>query len=384
MQPMTLVSREQQSHRGPRMGARKFAILGVIALGVVATAVRAIDDVSLQIESVEGDGWVANGVAVDLGLPSETTTVRAKVARLQVKALGQTLTDIRIECPKLELGDERIACAQARVLADWPTLGKQTLTVGLVYGRRDGSLDVAVDGVRVGEGRLALQAALRDGGWNARAKLQKVPVDRLVKLAQDFKLPLPPITATGLVDLSITARGKETNLSAASIEASLIDLTANNESGSLASDKLSLQLQATVRGSPKEWVFDVTLKSSQGQAFAQPIFVDLSAHAVELTASGKLRNSSVLTLDRFALDHTDVARASGRAQVDFKQEQPVRALQMQLDALKFPGAYESYFQPLLLDTSLQALQTSGSIAGTMAVENGEPQNIDLSFGNVSF
>jgi hypothetical protein len=394
MVPMTLVSLEQQSRRPQGNRARKFAILGTIAFSViVATSVRAIDDVELDIEAVEGDGWSAHGITMNLGLPEQATVVRANVARLHVRALGQTLTNIRVECPKLDVGDEVIACRQARVLADLPALGKQSLTANLAYGRRDGSLDVTLEGVRIGDGRLALQGALRDGGWSARAKLQQVPIDRLVKLAQDFKLPLPPITATGRVDLTATARGKETNLSTASIDASLLDLTANNESGSLASDKLSLQVQAAVRdasarparaGAPKQWAFDVALKLPRGQAFAQPIFLDLSAHALALTASGKLLDGKALTLDRFTLDHADVARASGQALVHLDQEQPVRELRMQLDALKFPGAYQSYLQPLLLDTSFESLQTGGSIAGSLVVESGEPQRIDLNFDDVSF
>lgn len=382
---MTLVSQEQQARGRQGFGGRKFAILGTIALGVVlATTVRAIDDVSLSIETVAGDGWSADGIAVDLGLPERAAVVRANIARLNVRALGRAVTDIRIECPKLELGDEVISCRQARVLADWPALGRQSLTADLAYGRRDGSLDVALEGVRVGEGRLALQGGLRDGAWNARVRLQKVPVERLMKLAQDFKLPLPPVTAAaGLIDLTATARGKETNLSAATIDASLVDLTANNESGSLASDKLSLQLQVNVRGTPKQWSFDVAVKSAQGQAFAQPIFLDLSAHALALTASGKLRDGNALTLDRFTLDHADVARASGKATVQLKHEQPVRELRLQLDALKFPGAYESYLQPLLLDSGFESLQTGGSIAGALVVENGEPGRIDMNFDNVS-
>lgn len=384
MAPMTLVSHEQQSRRRQGSGARKFAILGVLALSVIAaTAVRAIDDASLNIETVEGDGWSANGVVVSLGLPQHAPSVRANVARLHVQALGQTLTNIRIDCPKLDVGEEVISCRQARVLADWPALGKQSLIANLAYARRDGSLDIALDGVRVGEGRVAIHGVLGDGGWNARAKLQKVPIERLMKLAQDFKLPVPPVTATGLVDLSATARGKETNLSAASIDASLIDLTANNESGSLASDKLSLQVQATVRGAPNQWAFDVVAKSSRGQAFAQPIFIDLSAHALALTASGQLRDGNAVTLNRFTLDHADVARASGEAMVQLDHEQPVRELRMQLDALKFPGAYESYLQTLLLNTGFESLQTGGSIRGALVIDSGEPQRINLNFDDLT-
>ncbi len=384
MAAMILVSREQQPCRLLGTTARRIVVIIAVAAGaVIATTVRAVDDVTLNIDSVQGDGWIANDIVVSLGLPRDTAVVRATVARLHMPALSQTLTDVRIECPKLDLSQDVIACAQARLLANWPALGKQAVTAKLAYGRRDGSLDVAVDGLRIGAGRVAMQGSLRDAGWNGKVELKKVPIDRLIKLAQDFKLPLPSLSASGLVNLSATVRGSQANLREAKVDSSFSELTANNESGSLASDQLSLQMQATVHRSPKEWQFDVAVKSNQGQAFAQPIFLDLSAHALALSAKGRLRDGVALTLDRFVLDHTGVAQGSGQALVQLDLEQPLRNLQLELTALKFPGAYESYFQPLLLDTGFKALQTSGSIGGAVIVAAGEPRRIDLNFADVT-
>lgn len=363
---------------------RKAAGIGAVVVGVViATTVRAVDDVSLNIDNVAGQGWSANDIVVDVGFPTEAPQLRATVARLHLTALSQTLTDVRIECPSLELSDEVIACSRARVLTELPALGKQSLTAKLVYGRHDGSLDVALDGIRVGDGRVAVQGSLRAGGWDAKINLKKVAVERLMRLAQNFKLPLPPLSASGLIDLTVSARGSEANVRQATLSGSITELTANNESGSLASEKLSLQLQATVRGSPKEWQFDVAAKSSQGQAFAQPIFLDLSARPVSLQAQGKLRGGVALTLDRFVLDHTGVAQGHGQALVQLDHEQPLRNLQLQLTKLQFPGAYESYLQPLLLDTSFKSLQTAGSIGGEMVIEAGDPRRIDLTFADVT-
>lgn len=382
---MTSVSGLQQSQRPTRVRPRYLAAIAVAVGGVVlATAVRAVDDVTLQIERVDGDGWTAHDVAVDLGLPEKNALVRARVGRLSLASLSQTLTDVRIECPSLDLSGDVIACAKARVLADWPALGKQSLDARLRYGRTDGSLDVAIQGLRVGDGRVALQASLRDAGWNATARLQRVPIDRLMKLAADFKTPLPVgLAATGLVDLDLAARGKQSSLIDAKITGSLLELTANNESGSLASDKLSLHLDANVRRSGKQFVFDVGVKSSQGQAFAQPIFVDLSAHAISMSAKGKLVDGKALTLESFTLDHADVAQASGRARLQLDFEQPVQDLEVELSALKFPGAYESYLQPLLLDTSFKSMQMAGSIAGSLSVADGEPRRVDMRINDIT-
>ena len=358
--------------------------MALIVSGVVlATAVRAVDDATLHIEHVTGNGWSASDVAVELGLPRDNALVRARIGRLHVAALSQTLNDVRIECPALELRADVIACSKARVLAELPSLGKQSLAAKLSYGRADGSLHVALQGLRLGDGRVAIEGMLRDEGWNARVRLQRVPIDRLIKLAASFKAPLPPLTATGLADLTVAARGAQTNIGTVQVDGAIVELTANNDSGSLASDKLSLQVQADLRSSAKQWQFDVAVQSSQGQAFAQPIFVDLGAHAISLRAQGKLVDGNSLTLERFVLDHADVARASGRGRLQLDQEQPVRDLALELTALQFPGAYQSYLQPLLIDTSFESLQTTGRLGGTMSIADGEPRRIELRFDDVT-
>ena len=351
---------------------------------MLATSVLAVDDVTLHIERVEGDGWSASDVLVDLGLPEKNALIRARAGTLNVAALSQTFTDVRIECPALDLGSDIIKCPEARVVADLPGLGRQALDANLSYGRADGSLDVALQGLRVGEGRIAVQASLRDAGWQAKARLQSVPIDRLMKLAADLKAPLPEgMAAAGTADFDITARGKETTLSEAKVIGSLLELTANNEEGSLASDKLSLHVDASVRGSAQQWTFEIAVESSQGQAFAQPIFVDLSAHAMSVRAQGTLRADKALTFDRFTLDHADVAQASGTGRLQLDLEQPVRDLDVELTALKFPGAYESYLQPLLIDTNFESMQTAGSISGKLSMADGEPRRVDLHFNEVT-
>lgn len=351
---------------------------------MLATAVRAVDDVTLSIEHVDGDGWSASDVVVDLGLPDKNALIRARVGKLNVAALSQPLTDVRIECPALDLGNDIIKCSQARVLVNWPALGPQALDANLSYGRADGSLDVAFQGLRVGDGRIALQASLRDAGWNATARLQRVPIERLMTLAADLKAPLPTgFAAAGLADFEITASGKQTNLAEAKVTGSLLELTANNEEGSLASDKLSLHVDASLHGSAQQWMFDVAVKSSQGQAFAQPIFVDLSAHAISMRAQGTLTQGNSLKLDRFTLDHADVAQASGSGRLQLDLEQPVRDLDVELTALKFPGAYESYLQPLLIDTNFKSMQTAGSMSGSLSMAEGEPRRVDLRFNDVT-
>jgi hypothetical protein len=147
---------------------------------------------------------------------------------------------------------------------------------------------------------------------------------------------------------------------------------------------LSERLQGTARQRGDDWQFDVSVSSTQGQAYAQPIFVDFGAHALRASAAGTFSGGRALTLERFAVDHAQVAQASGRVVLDFKNEQPLRSLTLRLASLEFPGAYQSYLQPLLLDTNFKAMKTAGKLAGEVELADGAPRSVDLTLDDLTF
>lgn len=355
--------------------AAAWVLAGVIALA--GAAVYAFEGARLEIAHIQGEGWMAEGLAVDVHLPADGVQARLSVARLQVEPLAQALRDVRIDCPQLRLSATTIACRGARVLVSWPPLGTQRLTADLEYGRRDGALELAVAGLALDRGEVDLRASLRAGGWQGAAQLRHVPLQRLLDIAQALELAVPLASAEGLVDLSAEARGAGGQLRQAVVEGSLHDATANNDSGSLASDKLSLDLQAHVRRAERDWEFSLQLRSSAGQAYVQPIFLDLAAHALALRAAGTLREGHELVLREFSLDHAQIAQASGQARLDLEHEQPLRSLILELKDLQLPGAYASYFQPLLLDTNFKALTTAGRVSGRIHMEEGAMRSLDL-------
>src|SRR5690606_24138357 len=108
-----------------------------------------------------------------------------------------------------------------------------------------------------------------------------------------------------------------------------------------------------------------------------PIFVDTGVHAVGVAARGVWVQERLLELEQFRIEHDQVLSASGTARVNIETEQPLEDLELEIASLQFPGAYESYLQPFLLETSLKALNTSGALRGTVSIADGAPRRIDL-------
>jgi hypothetical protein len=329
-------------------------LLALFAAGLV----KAVDDANLTVDRVNGDGWSAERIDIQWDVPDRAT---ATIGKLRLAAIAQELHDVRIVCPRLELSVRAIGCERARVAANLPGIGAQSFTANLTYGRADGSLS-----------------------WRVEGELKRVSVEALVAAARQLRLPLPAFEASGLASVSGVAAGSAADLHSATFDLEVVELTLNNEAGSIATDKLSARVRGTLRRLKEDWQFDLDLTSAQGQAYVQPIFVDFGAHALRANAAGKLRGTRELTIERFSLDHAQVARASGRASVDFANEQPLRSLTLQLAALEFPGAYASYLQPMLLDTNFKSMQTAGTLAGDLTIENGEPRRVDLTLQDLTF
>lgn len=368
---------------GPRSLRWQLLVLAVPAAILGATLVGAVDDVGFAVERVDGAGWSAENIEVRLDLPADAPRASVSISRIRLTAQQQELRNVRIECPAVEISAATIACRNARIAANLPSLGAQTLIGRVVFGRQTGALDLELAGLRVGQGVAKVKAGMGSSGWNARLDMERIQLQPLLELARGLKLPLPALTVSGTASLSLTAAGSQTSLAEAHLDAELVELTANNEEGSLATDKLSLALRADVRQSRRDWLFRAEVQSSSGQAYAQPVFLDLGAHALNLSASGTWGSDGVLGIEHFSVDHRDVARGQGSAMLRLSDEQPLRALSLDLQSLEFPGAYESYFQPLLLDTNFKALQTAGNVSGQILVQEGTPRRIDLKFAAVT-
>jgi len=365
---------------------------------LLATWVGAVDELSFEVERVAGAGWLAEGIVIRLSAagPNEAGSnetgstelgaslkAAATIARMKMTASAQELRDLKVECPAVQVTDATLACRNARITARLGSLGAQTLSGQVAFGRRTGDLTMQLRGLRIGRGSVELRGELRPVGWNVRAQLQRVPLDRLVGLAHEWKLPVPPFTATGEATLTLSAAGSGAELRQARVQAQLHEVTANNEAGSVATDKLSLSLRADLTAAARGWRFQTELQSSSGQAYVQPVFLDFGAHALQAQVAGTWSGEDSLAIERFDVEHRDVARARGSATLQLSAAQPLQALELQLQALKFPGAYTSYLQPLLLDTNFKALQTSGEISGDIAVAAGVPQRLNLRFADVS-
>jgi hypothetical protein len=352
-------------------------------LGAGCGVVIAIDDMQLDVERIDGDGWMAEGVQLQFNLPNERGAAQARIDRLKLNGRAETLRNVRVDCPAIDLSATVIACSDARISAQLPAVGPTTLRGRVSYQRASGALDLDVRSAQLLGGSARIKGSIRSESWHAQVHAERLDLEQALKVASELKLPVPAITGTGRVSMDVDVTGAPGPIRA-DISVDVQELTVNNESGTLASDKWAFEAHAALRTEKGGWNFKVQLDSSHGQAYAQPLFVDFGVHAASLRTDGHFEADGAIALHRFEIDHNDVLSAQGSARVDPKQEQPLRDLTLTLGGLQFPGAFESYLQPFLLDTDFKSMQTSGRVSGDVSLVDGAPTRVHLALDDVTF
>jgi hypothetical protein len=361
-------------------------LVGLLA-GVVllcAGAALAVENIVLTIARVDGGTWSASDLTVALDLVGAEPAVKLRIAEATLPGVSQPVRDVSVECAALEISMEAYRCQRAQVQLSAPHVGRQRATADIRYARASGALDVNLSGLDIARGSAAANLALGEKKWTARVSVKGARADDLIKLAEIYGgLEAPLSAGSGSVTASATLSGSDRQVHDAALRGRIEALTVNNASGSIASEKLSLDASARLNRAGAAWRFELEVGSKDGQAYVEPIFLDLGQHPVSLAARGALRAGKSVTLELFSLDHADAVQARGSAIIDLELEQPLRSLDLTLAAVRFPGAFESYAQPWLLDTGFRELQTSGVISGHVQVVDGAPRSVDLTLDDLT-
>lgn len=349
--------------------------------------VAAIDQAGLTLENISNETLRAEGIAIQLSLAGGGPGAILQIAHLEHRALKQPLRNIRVTCPGFVLEPTRIRCGRATIAGEFPILGSTRFEAVVTYELASGTLNLDIEDLPLGSGSVDSSIHLQGDHWEIAAQLERVPLGPLLQLAALTTIDLPAFMATGTISGDFKALGSGGAPDAIEFTTRWDELTAGNEQGTLATDRLTAALQG--RASPVEdngiagWAFTLRIDATAGQAYAEPVFLELARYPAILTLEGTALSDGAITLRAFNLDHRGVSRLHGSARLQLGVEPLVTQLDLDLEELVFPGAYASYLQPFLLDSSFKSLETAGRLTGQVRIAAGAPQSIDLTLQDFS-
>ena len=360
-------------------------LLATLCLLVIPGRSPAIDALTLSIGDVQGEGWNASDVTIAFELAGDgKTLVRLLAKRMTLLPELGAVTDVTVECQNPVVKGPQYGCKDARVKGLFGRVGRQQFTANATYDSTRGTLDFSTRGLRIAGGAARINGKWLDSGWRIEFQTDAARLAELRKIVVPW-LELPAdLTIDGRTTMTMRLKGAA-SLSTIEVNGKFSDVTANNSAGTIATDKLAFELDATLTPAGNDWGIRARIQSNSGQAYSDPIFLDFGQNALVANVEGHwFTNTGLIHFAPLDVEQQGVVSGTITGDIDVKGESMLRDLRIELRSLQFPGAFTAFIQPFLVATNFKDFTTSGRVSGTVELDAGAPAAFDLQLANVTF
>jgi len=365
------------------MFSRRRALTALLlASGLLAIAVipgHAIDVVRLKLGTLEGTGWSAQAVSVELNwLDAGHAGLLLHTQRAVLPGGLGELSGVSLSCPRAQLTATEVGCSRGVLKAQSSVLGQQHIQIAFHYQSDSGAIDTEWLGIRVHEGTLDLTAHLSGEHWqiDARGKALSLPV--LTRELAAAGIALPVVEGSAQFDITASMSGSAAQLSEAAVDLQLRADELSDAEGSVAAEQLDASLQATVKTLATGMQVALDISARKGALYVEPVFVQVPSEPLQLSARFDWSTADQqLLLQSFSYLHPGGVQLAGSGQFSLATESPLRELQLEIRQATFPSLYDTYLRPWLFGTLLADLDTSGQLSGTIAWQQGKLSHLSL-------
>ncbi|MGE3890341.1 MAG: hypothetical protein AB7F79_01890 [Steroidobacteraceae bacterium] len=340
------------------------------------TPVWALNRSTLHIAQLSAAEWQAQQITIQVDLGSSSPRATINIKKLLLTGNPQPISNVQIICPQVELLAESFACAQAQVSGVFPYVGQQQFIAATRYGRSDGTTNIDLQQLKFAHAEVQLQAEITTNDWQGTATAQAADLNALLALLQQAGIKLD-LSGSGRLDATLQAQGQQGQAHTVAWQINTSQVSLTNSAGTLASDQLAVTTQGQATAQQNGWLIDASINSNSGQAYAEPVFVDAGKQPVALNLQAQWDGQNSIQVRQLTLQQQDVIAASATGRLQLDTENPAPELAIHINQLHFPGAFITYLQPFLLDTALKNLLSSGSINGSILINDSWPTQVDL-------
>ncbi|MEE8429159.1 MAG: hypothetical protein V3S33_06620 [Gammaproteobacteria bacterium] len=363
---------------------RRLAFLCVAIVLLPTMPVAAIEQIQLKLGALQGNGWSARDVVIDLRLGEHNRGQLALVVKeSQWPAPLGRIRAARISCTELLVDATTIECFAGVLRASSPFLEDIQGRLKFRYRIKDGSFRFTVADLKLSGGTVSLQGNSTTAGWEFSLNGKELQLELLLKLAKTLGYEAG-YQASGALDLNLQTSGNGSAVAQVNVSGSLSGVDFNNAAGTHAGEQLHVSVTAQLRPVGDGWNVETKLIGKQGQIYIDPIFLEIPDQPLELSLAVLWPlGPGAVKIESLHWRHPGVVDATGKLQLELKPEPVVTDLDVDLREIDLAGFYSTYVKPWLLGTMGGDMDVQGSLHGRVRYGRKSLQSLELRLESVS-
>jgi hypothetical protein len=360
----------------------------LLVLWLLPGLVLAIGAVTLGFDRLSWQGGEASGIGLVFDRPFSAGGggggMRLEVATLRI-APGLPDLSLALQCQRWRMSATGVGCRGGRLeLVSFDGSGRFDADLDGEWQATAGRLVATLRLLPPAAGRLEIDASSRGDGWQLRLDLDRFSPGEEPTLLRSL-LPTG-WQLQGELDLTGNIELEGSGALAGRGSLAWRDLSFASPDGLQAGERLAGEIGWSVAwaGGGEAGRIELAGPIKAGELYIDPLFVAMPPEGATLQLE-LLLGRGVVELQRAAwrdqsLDLSLSSRlvASGGGASDSVTEWQPQRLVVAVERLELPDAYERYLEPLVASIGpLANLATSGRLAGSLHLEDGEVRSVSI-------
>lgn len=336
---------------------------------LLAAPAFAVDLSTVRADSLQGPGWRAEGLELELTLQDDLRIAAVlRASRIVLTAAQLELVAVALTCPDVVITRAALGCSDSVLVArglpfDTPRLrASWHYQIGAAAGR------LSLQPTAIAGGTLSADLGFDADGWRTKLEFRELGLSPLsLRLAPWLQLGVPPgIDGKLAGQLALAGSGQ---LNSARGRISLTGLGGGNDAGTLAAENFALDARVDFAADGNGSLSRIRFTRSAGQVYLHPVFVDFDANPV----SGELAfdaDTPQTGQAAFSFSQEGIGSVEGKATFAGGSLWPSQ-LEAEITEAKLPGTYTTWLQPFLIGTTADRLETIGTLQARLSFAGGE-------------
>lgn len=364
--------------------AKTLLFISYLCWLILPNTVFAIDELELSIGSWSFNELNSVNMDVAVTLTSKGLAVTVSADQLTLAAPIGRLNNVYFQCDELRIASAHYSCKKGRLAFQHKDLGQQKIALSIVSNPESTRHQLTVSNIKLAESTLSLIANIKQAGWHIEVNSPDIDLALLLTelaayLSAEQANSLSIWSIDGRAKLSMMLTGTDEQLMTIEANIEATEINVSDEQGLYVSEALANSMQLSALRTNDDWQWNIESHLNDGQAYAEPIFIDFSAMPLSLKAQGDwLAELGELDVKQLTVMQGDVLKLEGKLLADLAT---LKSAGFKFESSDLPSFYTTWLQPFVVGSPVDDLELSGSLSAEFTTQ-GDDYTVQLGLNNI--
>ncbi|OQW93688.1 MAG: hypothetical protein BWK79_09825 [Beggiatoa sp. IS2] len=340
-------------------------IILFIFIYILIDSAFAVDQLALQLNSIEGSGWQLKNVVLHLQTtPRQEIALQIQIGALTFSGLKTPLEQLHLICQKGSYTVQKVICSDGRLKIAHDLFDKPEIKIEFTYYFQQQRLILNIKQLALAEGQITLKMEVTPKDGQVTLKIQQMQMALFLEKLSHFII-LPPLPhLKGRVTTTVKFSSHATT-STINMTGKLTEFSFSNTESTQAGENIAVQFTFDAHHQQEIWQIQSSLAIQQGEIYVDPIYIAFTKdHSLNITTK-MVWQKNQLVIQNLSYIHDQILNLQGNGTLQLVPNFKIIALIVQLQPTELKKFYTHYLKSWLSSGLFGNLDLAGTLAGKL-------------------